>query len=404
MATELTERQKNRLKYIIQDKDGETVYKHYGDLNGTDFKIRKNKNSTIYILDYSNGMFVDDCEDCKIITGPITGSIFIRTCKNCTICTIATQVRFRDCENLKVFTYVKTDPAVENSFNIFFAPYNVFFPHLRELFQTAKFDKNEPNHIGTPYDFTVDAVLGGGAPHYGLLPKEEFYIEEINEGGLPEEMYEGYADTEELIKEKRRNDNDFIPINVDEGNNQGLFSGSLQTNAFDFNQSNTNTQMMGGFDFTSDVPLGMNDNMKQQVQQPQQQQHQQLFVEDEEEIQRQQLRQEEMEQRAKVIREKMEIELQKKNELREKALEYLNTFNQNRMMKISENKKNNIANEERMNSDKQIGDNETKSLSCSWNKVTQLISMKESEYKGSKDVSRMRECIIKRKNDAPNNK
>ena len=378
---ELTERQKNRLKYIIQDKTGETVYKHYGDLNGTDFKIRKNKNSTIYILDYSNGMFVDDCEDCKIITGPITGSIFIRTCKNCTICTIATQVRFRDCENLKVFTYVKTDPAVENSFNIFFAPYNVFFPHLSELFQTAKFDKNEANHIGTPYDFTVDAVLGGGAPHYGLLPKEEFYIEEINEGGLPEEMYEGYADAEELIRDKRRNEGEFIPLNDEP-----------QQNMFEFDQGN-NTNM-NAFDFTSDVPQ----------QQQQQQQQQQMFVDDEEEIQRQQVRQQEMELRMKIIREKMEIEIQKKNELRAKALEYVNAFNQERMMKINENKKNNIANEEKLKADKQIGDTEGKSVSGSWSKVTQLISMKESEYKGSKDVSRMRECIIKRKNDATSNK
>lgn len=378
-TSELTERQKNRLKYIIQDKTGETVYKHYGDLNGTDFKIRKNKNSTIYILDYSNGMFVDDCEDCKIITGPITGSIFIRTCKNCTICTIATQVRFRDCENLKVFTYVKTDPAVENSFNIFFAPYNVFFPHLSELFQTAKFDKNEVNHIGTPYDFTVDAVLGGGAPHYGLLPKEEFYIEEINEGGLPEEMYEGYADAEELIRDKRRNEGEFIPLNDEP-----------QQNMFEFDQGN-NTNM-NAFDFTSDVP------------QQQQQQQQQMFVDDEEEIQRQQVRQQEMELRMKIIREKMEIEIQKKNELRAKALEYVNAFNQERMMKINENKKNNIANEEKLKADKQIGDTEGKSVSGSWSKVTQLISMKESEYKGSKDVSRMRECIIKRKNDATSNK
>ena len=376
---ELTERQKNRLKYIIQDKNGETVYKHYGDLNGTDFKIRKNKNSTIYILDYSNGMFVDDCEDCKIITGPITGSIFIRTCKNCTICTIATQVRFRDCENLKVFTYVKTDPAVENSFNIFFAPYNVFFPHLSELFQTAKFDKNEANHIGTPYDFTVDAVLGGGAPHYGLLPKEEFYIEEINEGGLPEEMYEGYAEAEELIRDKRRNEGEFIPLNDEP-----------QQNMFEFDQGN-NTNM-NAFDFTSDVP------------QQHQQQQQQMFVDDEEEIQRQQVRQQEMELRMKIIREKMEIEIQKKNELRAKALEYVNAFNQERMMRINENKKNNIANEERLKADKQIGDTEGKSVSGSWSKVTQLISMKESEYKGSKDVSRMRECIIKRKNDATSNK
>ena len=114
----------DRTKYIIEKQNDTTVYKHFGEVDGFNFKIRRNTNTTIYILDYCSGMFVDDCENCKIITGPINGSIFIRTSKNCTISTIARQVRFRDCENLKVYTYCPTDPAVESSFNIFFSSEN----------------------------------------------------------------------------------------------------------------------------------------------------------------------------------------------------------------------------------------------------------------------------------------
>ena len=65
-------------------------------------------------------MFIDDCENCKIITGPIDGSIMIKTTKNCSISLITRQLRFRDYENIKCFTYCPTEPAVENSFNIFF--------------------------------------------------------------------------------------------------------------------------------------------------------------------------------------------------------------------------------------------------------------------------------------------
>ena len=50
-------------------------------------------------------MYIDDCEDCKIFCGPIDGSVFIRGSKNCEFSIIARQVRFRNCENLKVFTY-----------------------------------------------------------------------------------------------------------------------------------------------------------------------------------------------------------------------------------------------------------------------------------------------------------
>ena len=97
------------------------------------FKLRNNKNCEIYILDLSKGMYIDDCMDCKIYCSPIDGSIFIRGSKNCQISIIARQARFRNCENLKVFTYCPSDPTVESSFNIYFAPFNAFFPHLKEL-------------------------------------------------------------------------------------------------------------------------------------------------------------------------------------------------------------------------------------------------------------------------------
>ena len=197
------ERKKNREKFMIKDKQNETIYRHYGDLNGADFKLRKNIKCEIYILDWSKGMYIDDCEDCKIVVGPIDGSVFIRGSKNCEFSIIARQVRFRNCENLKVFTYCPSDPAVESSFNIYFAPFNAFFPHLKELFVKGEFKKKEKNHIDTPYDFTPGEELGGGAEHYLKLPEEDFYIKVVNDGNSPvEEMYEGYSQEEPWIQNK----------------------------------------------------------------------------------------------------------------------------------------------------------------------------------------------------------
>ena len=192
----------DRSKYIIEQKENEEITKHYTEVNGADIKIRKNKNCKIFILDNCGGMFVDDCENCKIIVGPIEGSIMVRTSKNCEISVIARQIRFRDCENIKCFAYCPSDPAVESSFNIFFAPYNSFFPHLKELFVKANFIK-ENNHINNPYDFTPDLVLGNGATHFLNLPDAEFKIEQIPDYDKPiEEMWNGYSESEPLIKGK----------------------------------------------------------------------------------------------------------------------------------------------------------------------------------------------------------
>ena len=227
----IEERKRNREKFMIKEKENETIYRHYGDLNGADFKLRNNKNCEIYILDWSKGMYIDNCEDCKIFCGPIDGSIFIRGSKNCQISLIARQVRFRDCENLKIFTYCPSDPAVENSFNIYFAPFNAFFPHLKELFVKGEFKKEESNHIDTPYDFTPNNELGGGAPHHLKLPEEEFFIKVIEDGKSPvEEMFDGYSQEEPWVKNKS---SDLPNFEANENNND-------KNDDFNFTSENEN--------------------------------------------------------------------------------------------------------------------------------------------------------------------
>ena len=268
MADQAAKEQKKKEREIhtIDKKEGETIYRHYGQLiEGWDFKIRNSKNCEIYILDCMKGMFIDNCENCKIVVGPIEGSLFVRTSKNCEISVISHQVRFRDCENIKIFTYCPNDPVVESSFNIYFAPFNAYFPHLKELFKKYNFNPNESNHINSVYDFTQDKVMGDGAPHFLPLPKEQFYIKTVRDGSDPvEEMFEGYSQSEEWIRERSNE----IP---------DLTSGERGTNDFDFmgenkeekkpeindilTGNNQNNDNESGFDFSSYVPLGkMMDN------------------------------------------------------------------------------------------------------------------------------------------------
>ncbi len=68
----------------------------------------------------------------------------MRTSKNCTISIVSKQLRFRDCENIKVLTYCPSGPVIETSKFIGFGPFNSFFPRLDELFKLAKF---EPSNI-----------------------------------------------------------------------------------------------------------------------------------------------------------------------------------------------------------------------------------------------------------------
>ena len=449
----------DRSKYIIEKQENQTIYKHYSEVAGANFKIRRNKNCTIYVLDYSSGMFIDDCENCKIITGPIDGSIMIRTSKNCSISTIARQLRFRDCENIKCFTYCPTDPAVESSFNIFFAPFNSFFPHLKELFQNANFNQNESNHINSPYDFTPDKDLGNGAKHFLMLPENEFVIEKIQDGnGKIEEMWDGYSQSEEIIMknggvqfDEENNENNNNEVNFDNVNNVNsnvnvndnvnvnvndddrsskIKTGDItENNAFEFseisshvNNNNMNNMNMNmnnmnlnnnqdAFNFTNEVPFDNNNNNLNNLNNLNNNNNtfdlNSNFTENQfmnnteispEEIKRQEQREEELKERQKKIREKQELEMKLKNEFRQKASEFLNNFFKERQNRIKNNLEQNKIKENNEKNEKNLIKKGDPNINV-WERVCKNIDLKDSDYKGSKDVTRMREVIINRKND-----
>ena len=392
------ERKALREKYSIHDKENETIYRHYGDLNGADFKIFKNKNCEIYILDWSKGMFVDDCENCTIICGPIDGSIFIRKSKNCKISLIARQVRFRESENIDIYTYCPSDPVVESCFNIFFAPFNAFFPHLTELFKKGGFNPEDKNHIDTPYDFTPSEVLGGGLPHYSHLSEDKFNIKIIRDGESPvEEMFKGYCEKEPFLRNKaselpkfgeindKKNEiniddfgfgdnneqpkesketlNDIIKPNQINNNQNNLMAMDDFISGGNFNNNNNNNNNQNDnniLDFNSQTTSNLNNNNNNNNMNFEmfnfdsnnknqdtinnnnsfkgyEISKQNMTKEMEEEIRLEQIRQKTKEIREERIRGLIEKEARLKNEIYSKAMNYMNQFYEERKKRIELN-------------------------------------------------------------------
>ena len=83
-------------------------------------------------------------------------------------------------------------------------------------------------------------------------------------------------------------------------------------------------------------------------------------------------------------------------EIRKKAAQYLLEFEEKRQEQIAKKRKE--LEEKELNQNQQ---NNTNGTSDSWSKVSGNIDLKDSEYKGSKDVQRMREAMLNKQN-APN--
>ena len=113
---------------------------------------------------------------------------------------------------------------------------------------------------------------------------------------------------------------------------------------------------------------------------------------DEEEQKRILAREKEAEERKEKINQKIKQEEEKRNEIRIKAAEYISEFNQKRQEDIAKKRK--ILEEKEQKINEEIkGD--------TWSKVKNNIDIKDSEYKGSKDVQRMREAMLNNPNSQP---
>lgn len=156
------------------------------------------------------------------------------------------------------------------------------------------------------------------------------------------------------------------------------------------------SQSNNAFDFVDNSNVVNNDNNNPQINfEP----AQNVPEVDEAEIQRQNDRMKEENERRQKIEEKMSLELKKKNELKEKAVEFINDFEKKRQEEIEIRKKVNLQNEQDNLNNRKLMKEGKKNP---WEIVSDNISMKESEYKGTKDVSRMRSVIVSRKNDNVN--
>ncbi|CAB1109815.1 unnamed protein product [Ectocarpus sp. CCAP 1310/34] len=121
-------------------------------------------------------------------------SVFVRNCTGCVFTVACKQLRTRDCEDCEFRLYCKTEPIIETSHGMTFAPFNGAYvghaEHLREAGLTT------PNLWFGVYDFNDEAKTGdnwrlldkgeqGGEPWRPLNDNSEVVIPVTAPGSVP---------------------------------------------------------------------------------------------------------------------------------------------------------------------------------------------------------------------------
>ena len=196
--------------------------------------------------------------------------------------------------------------------------------------------------------------------------------------------------------EPQKEENNNIETNTSQPpqqNNDGFFNMDFSSNPSQPQQQNTLDDMLNmNFQSSSqpsNIEFGSNMNMNLNKLNPKV---------DEEEQKRLEAREKEAQERREKINQKIQKEEELRNEIIKKASEYMLEFEEKRQENIAKRRKELQEKNNNINENKTGGNN-----ADSWGRINSNIDLKDSEYKGSKDVQRMREAMINRTND-PNSK
>lgn len=130
----------NPADFRFENKTGETLTREPGQIFPYEFSLDTLEDCTVYLLDTISQVTGDKLKNCRLHFGPTEGSIFLRDCQNCVITAVCGQFRLKNCINLKIYLYCTSDPSIEYSSSLLFAPYNFSYPQQDSNFKKARLD------------------------------------------------------------------------------------------------------------------------------------------------------------------------------------------------------------------------------------------------------------------------
>jgi hypothetical protein len=141
--------------FNFTDREGETLIRHPGEINGQPFDVTACKDCTIILADYTNQVRLDDLENCRIFVGASSESVWLRGCKNCKVTVACKEFRTFDTTDCEIHVLCMTAPVVERSSGISLLPFNGKYALMQRHFTAAGLDvyKNQYQKVS---DYSKD--------------------------------------------------------------------------------------------------------------------------------------------------------------------------------------------------------------------------------------------------------
>jgi tubulin-specific chaperone C len=110
-----------------------------------DVALRNLKNCTIALKGVMGTLHMTNLDNCIVLSGPVTSSVFVERCSHSKIVTACQQLRMHTSNNCDVYLHVTSKGIVEDCIEIRTAPYNLQYGDLDKHLNMSSLDRNINN-------------------------------------------------------------------------------------------------------------------------------------------------------------------------------------------------------------------------------------------------------------------
>lgn len=165
--------------------DGVTPSEQYGFSNMSDVLVTRTAeeiqkqdvllthltNCKVRLLGSPSTLHLKHIDNCEILCGPVSSSVFIDHCRNSTLAFPCQQLRTHNTTDTQVYLHVTSRAIIEDCRGVSFAPFSWSYPSLEEDFGVSGLDKNR-NNWNQVDDFNWLAA-GTPSPNWTVIPEAD---------------------------------------------------------------------------------------------------------------------------------------------------------------------------------------------------------------------------------------
>lgn len=129
----------------FSSKTGQVLCLNSEELFQRDVSLRNLKNCTIGLKGVMGTLHMSNLENCIILCGPVTTSVFVEKCSDCKLVVACQQLRMHTSVRLDVYLHVTSKGIVEDCAEVKTAPYNLDYDDLDKHFSMSSLNKATNN-------------------------------------------------------------------------------------------------------------------------------------------------------------------------------------------------------------------------------------------------------------------